>query len=159
MGTNTSELVWRHCSSPQFLLVPIVKFGFSPLVSMQTMFFPIVFVSHHFEIRIQSVSQYVDNVHPHSFSQSPFQNLDLVCRHCSSPQFKFDSIVTFGFNNSWLGADVLYLYTGCLIMQQLKYEPRVQSKMHLYELRQVSKVQLGRDILIFNGQNEYKFFF
>ena len=41
--------------------------------------------------------------------------------------------------------------TGCLIMKQLKYEPRAQSKMHRFELRQVSKVQLGGDILIFNG--------
>ena len=39
--------------------------------------------------------------------------------------------------------------TGCLIMKEVKYEPRAQSKMHLYKLRQVAKVQLVGNILIF----------
>ena len=34
-------------------------------------------------------------------------------------------------------------------MKEVKYELCAQSKMHLYELRQVAKVQLGGNILIF----------
>ena len=34
-------------------------------------------------------------------------------------------------------------------MKEVKYEPRAQSKMHLYKFKQVSKVQLVGDILIF----------
>ena len=38
--------------------------------------------------------------------------------------------------------------TGCLIMKEVKYKPRAQTKIHPYELRQVAKVHWGWDILI-----------